>query len=357
MSGCGCRSWRARGRETAKPMSVEPTEIQAGGRCGLVSIVIPTYRRVAEMRAAVASALAQSYTNIEVLVVADGPDAEARAAVEGIDPRLRYLELAVNSGPAEARNAGMRASRGEWLTFLDDDDTMLPGKIERAAALADPNHPRRMISCRTIYRRDGQRDGRRDDVWPARPIAADEDVAEYILVRPSLLGRPGVLPLQALLIHRSVLERVPFTTHKDHEDWAWLLEAWHLAAARVEFVWEPLVVYNIATESISRSRRMNWRDSLEWMERYQGWISRRAQNSFLTTKVALKAKRAGDWRGLLLVSGKVLRNRPSLLDLMFLAGVALLPRAVLQMAWKQSLASGERVAPGAAPVPRGAEAR
>ncbi len=309
----------------------------AKGRIGLVSVVIPTYRRVGAMVEAVRSVLGQTYAELEIIVVADGPDGEARAAVEGMDPRLRYMELAVNSGPAEARNAGMRASRGEWLTFLDDDDTMLPGKLERTAELADPAQPKKMISCRTIYRHDGK-----DDVWPARPIGVDEDVADYILLRPSLLGRPGVLPLQTLLIHRSVLEQVPFTTHKDHEDWAWLLDAWHVAGARVEFCWEPLVVYNIATESISRSRRMNWQDSLAWAETYRRWIGGRAYNSFLTTKVALKAKRAGDWGGLRMIAGRVLGNRPGLLDVAFLLGVSLLPRAVLQAAWKRSLASGEQ---------------
>ncbi len=307
-----------------------------------MSVVIPTYRRVPEMCEAVRSVLAQTYTNFEVIVVADGPDAEAREAVERLASadravRLRYLELSVNSGPAEARNAGLRASHGAWLTFLDDDDTMLPEKIERAARLADHADVRKMISCRTIYRHDG-----RDDVWPKRPIGPEEDVADYILLRPSLLGRPGVLPLQTLLIHRSILEQVPFTTHNDHEDWSWLLEAWHVAGARVEFVWEPLVVYNIVTESISRSRRMNWRDSLAWAGRYRRWIGDGAFNSFLTTKVALKAKRAGDWGGLRMIAGMVLRNKPAVLDLLFLAGVAMLPGSVLQNAWKRSLASGER---------------
>ena len=307
-----------------------------------MSVVIPTYRRVTEMCEAVRSVLAQTYTDLEVIVVADGPDVEAREAVERLASadragRLRYLELTVNSGPAEARNAGLRASHGDWLTFLDDDDLMLPEKIERAVQMADHANVRKMISCRTIYRHDG-----RDDVWPKRPIGPDEDVADYILLRPSLLGRPGVLPLQTLLIHRSILEQVPFTTHNDHEDWSWLLEAWHLAGARVEFVWEPLVVYNIVTESISRSRRMNWRDSLAWAERYRRWIGDGAFNSFLTTKVALKAKRAGDWVGLRMIAGMVLRNKPGVLDLLFLAGVALLPGSVLQNAWKRSLASGER---------------
>jgi glycosyltransferase involved in cell wall biosynthesis len=293
------------------------------GEMGLVSVIIPTYRRVEEMRLAALSALAQTYANIEVIVVADGPDAEARAAVDGIDPRLRYIELAVNSGPAEARNQGVRASRGEWLTFLDDDDTMLPEKVERALAKADRTKPKVMISCRTIYRRDG-----RDDVWPRRPIAKAEDVADYILLRPSLMGRPGVLPVQSLMVHRSIFEEVPFTTHKDHEDWAWLLEAWHIAGARVEFVWEPLVIYNIVTQSISRSRRMNWRDSMAWAMQFRPWMSAAAFNSFLTTKVALKAKRAGDWKGLREIAGIVLHNQPSALDMMFLTGVFLLPNAV-----------------------------
>ena len=261
------------------------------------------------------------------------------------DVRLRYIELPVNSGPAEARNIGVKASQGEWLTFLDDDDTMMPTKVEREMSLADAAHPKRMVSCRTVYRRDG-----RDDVWPARPIADGEDVADYILLRPSLLGRPGVLPIQTLLMHRSILADVPFTTHKDHEDWAWLLEAWHLAGARVVFVWEPLVVYNIVTQSISRSRRMNWRDSMAWAGDFRQWIGDRAYNSFLTTKVALKAKRAGDWSGLWTIAKTVLKNKPSVLDVAFLLGISLLPSALLHAAWRKSLKNEEG-------RPVGAEAR
>lgn len=302
---------------------------------GLVSIVIPTYRRLPDLRLAVASALAQTYGNIEVIVVSDGPDAEVRAALEGTHPQLRYVELAVNSGPAEARNLGVRVSRGEWLTFLDDDDTMLPHKVEHQLRLADRSVPTRMISCRTIYRHDGQ-----DDIWPKRPMAAGEDLGDYILRRPSLLGRPGVLPVQSLLIHRSVVEGVPFTTHSDHEDWAWLMDVWHRLGARVEFVWEALVVYNIATQSVSRSRRMNWRESLAWAQQYRPWLSHRAYTSFLATKVALKAKRAGDWKGLREIASLVIRNKPGILDLVFIAGIFMLPGFVLHAAWKRSLSAG-----------------
>lgn len=298
----------------------------------LVSIIIPTYHRVPELLVAVQSAVGQTYPNVEVVVVSDGPDAEARAALTDFHPKVHYCELEVNSGPAEARNRGVQMSRGNWLTFLDDDDSMLPEKIERQMQLAAIHSRKTMISCRTIYRHDGK-----DDVWPQRPIQPNEDVADYVLVRPSLLARPGVLPVQSLLIHRSLIAAVPFSSHRDHEDWAWLLEVWHKAGARVAFVWKPLVIYNIATQSISRSRRANWRDSLAWAERYQQWLSKDAYNSFLSTKIAWKAKRAGDWRGLRQVTGLVLRNQPRLLDILFVIGVGLLPAFVLHAAWKRSL--------------------
>ncbi len=300
----------------------------------LVSIIIPTYRRLHELRLAVGSALDQTHPNIEVIVVSDGPDPDVQSALVNSHPKLRYFELERNSGPAEARNLGVQMSRGEWLTFLDDDDLMLPHKVEHQLRLARTVNPLRMVSCRTIYRHDGQ-----DDVWPKRPIEPEEDIADYILIRPSLRGRPGVLPVQTLLMHRSLLESVPFTSHKDHEDWAWLLEVWHEAGARIDFVWEPLVVYNIATQSVSRSRRANWRDSLAWADQYRRWISNDGYNSFLATKVARKAKRARDWRGLWEIAGKVLRNRPRPLDTIFLVGIGLLPNFVLHAAWKRSLSA------------------
>ncbi len=155
------------------------------GATGLVSVIIPTYRRAKEVRVAAESALAQTWTNLEVLVVSDGPDADTREAMKGLDSRLRYLELPENVGPAQARNVGVAASAGEWITFLDDDDLMLPRKVEAEMQLADRAQPWRMISCRTLYRR-----GDRDDAWPDRPIAEGEDIADYILRRPSL-ARPA----------------------------------------------------------------------------------------------------------------------------------------------------------------------
>ena len=142
----------------------------------LVSVIIPTHRRPNQVREAVLSALAQTWQHVEVIVVADGPDPLTREALLLPNSRLRYLELESNQGPAAARNAGVAASRGEWLAFLDDDDQMCPGKIAAQMELADQSQPTRMVACRVTYRHDG-----RQEVWPKRPLQSAEDLSEYLL--------------------------------------------------------------------------------------------------------------------------------------------------------------------------------
>ncbi len=306
---------------------------------GLISVVIPTYHRAVSLREAVLSALAQTYPAIEVLVIADGPDPAARAAVADLDARVLYLELAQNAGPAAARNAGIAHSRGEWITFLDDDDLMLPHRLQRQIASVDSTQPHILSACQLLYRREVQKPVPHDidDIWPRHPIAPGEDLGDYLLRRPSLLGRPGVVSLQALLVHHTIARAVPMPTHPEHEDWAWLLDAWHLAGARIRFHMEPLVAYRIDTSAESRSRRRNWQDSLAFAMNYRHHLSSRAFCSFTATKVAIKARRAGNWPALHQLFNLLRQNSASLLDYLFFFAICAAPLNLTQTLWKRSL--------------------
>lgn len=105
----------------------------------LVSVVITTYGRKNTFKRALESVLAQSYPNIEVIVVDDNPiGSEARDYVEKLMRKyypVRYIMNAKNLGGALSRNVGIDASSGKYVAFLDDDDTYANTKIEKQMSL------------------------------------------------------------------------------------------------------------------------------------------------------------------------------------------------------------------------------
>lgn len=107
------------------------------GKSGpVVSVVIPTYNRSALLLRAVKSALKQTLKDIEVIVVVDGSlDNTPEATRKMDDPRVRFIHHDENRGAPAARNTGIRAAKGAYIAFLDDDDEWLPNKLERQTAV------------------------------------------------------------------------------------------------------------------------------------------------------------------------------------------------------------------------------
>lgn len=108
------------------------------GNDTLVSVVIPTYARKTTLKRAINSVLAQTYKNLEIIVVDDNPpDSEWRASTQQImgqyanNPRIRYIQNVKNMGGSGARNEGIKAAQGEYIAFLDDDDEYFPEKVEK----------------------------------------------------------------------------------------------------------------------------------------------------------------------------------------------------------------------------------
>ncbi|MBI3393343.1 MAG: glycosyltransferase, partial [Nitrospirae bacterium] len=100
-----------------------------------VSVVIPTRNRPETLVRAVESACRQTYERVEVVVVNDGgEDVGDRVVGAGGGRQVRYVSLGENRGQAAARNAGIRAAKGEYIAFLDDDDEYLPDHVDVLAA-------------------------------------------------------------------------------------------------------------------------------------------------------------------------------------------------------------------------------
>lgn len=104
----------------------------------LISVIIPSYKSRGGLQMSVDSVLAQSNSTIEVIVVDDNnPDTPEREATEELmqkyadDNRVIYIKHEANKNGAAARNTGIRASRGEYIAFLDDDDSWKDDKLEK----------------------------------------------------------------------------------------------------------------------------------------------------------------------------------------------------------------------------------
>ncbi len=93
-----------------------------------VSVVIPYYNREEWLRDALASVLAQTLDDFEVIVVDDGSDERPGFLDEQADPRIRYVRQE-HRGASAARNHGIRLARGQYVAFLDADDAFLPEKL------------------------------------------------------------------------------------------------------------------------------------------------------------------------------------------------------------------------------------
>ena len=93
-----------------------------------VSVIVPTYERRELVLEAVASVLAQTLADFELIVVDDGSTDGTGEALQGLDPRLVYL-WQENRGVAAARNTGIRRARGDIVAFLDSDDRWLPDHL------------------------------------------------------------------------------------------------------------------------------------------------------------------------------------------------------------------------------------
>ena len=97
---------------------------------GLVSVVIPNYNYAHYLRETIDSVLAQTYSDIEIIVVDDGSKDGSKDVLVGYGDKVSTI-FQQNQGVSAARNNGVAASEGEFVAFLDADDVWLPTKVEK----------------------------------------------------------------------------------------------------------------------------------------------------------------------------------------------------------------------------------
>ena len=99
----------------------------------MISVIIPTYNRVDLLKRAIKSIQNQTYKDIEIIIVSDGSTDNTKEFVRSVmkfDNRISFFDYFPSKGANIARNIGIEKAKGEYISFLDDDDEWLPTKLE-----------------------------------------------------------------------------------------------------------------------------------------------------------------------------------------------------------------------------------
>lgn len=265
----------------------------------LVSVVIPTYNREKVIKQCLNSILNQTYKNLEVIVVDDASIDDTEHVVRSIkDSRLKYIRLNENSHGTKPRNIGIRAATGEYIAFLDSDDTWLPNKIERQLAFMKKNDYTDVLSFtgiivsnnftqKTVIKRD---------------LKEGEHIIDYII-------NEGWVQCGTFMCSSKIAKKTEFSpTVRKHQDWDF---CYRLSKNNARFIYleEALTVYNMdeGNNQISGNRRFDL--SLKWINSIKKDISKKNYYSFLVHNVTTNMILSNNRKKALKIYVRALQNR------------------------------------------------
>jgi glycosyltransferase involved in cell wall biosynthesis len=206
-----------------------------------VSVIVPTFNRAHLVCQAIDSVLAQTYREFEIVVVDDGSTDNTREVVSRYGECIRYI-FQQNAGLSAARNTGIRASTGELLAFLDDDDTMSPTKLALQVAYLDERPDVGAVYCGwQVVSADGT-----TVLGEVRPTRKGEILKDLLL-------EAYLFPPVAIMIRRECIDRVglfdeTLPTCEDDDLWYRIAKAGY----RFGCIEQPLCQYRTTPGSLGK---------------------------------------------------------------------------------------------------------
>jgi len=262
----------------------------------LVSTVIPTYNYARFVGRAIESVLAQTYPQIECVVVDDGSTDDTAHVLARYGERIRVIRQE-NRGLSAARNTGITAARGEAIALLDADDQWRPGKIAAQVALLQREPDLGVVGCgTTVYDANGE--PRREILWQS-PGAAGTTAQRQIAMRRAWVGGSG----SGALIRRSVFADVGLFDEglRAAED----LDMWLRVGARhrIQNIVSPLtIIHQHGTGSFRNAAKMQSGQeavyelaALRWPEVFDERTQRRIK-ALVAIDAAMELTQAGRHR-------------------------------------------------------------
>jgi len=235
-----------------------------------VSVVIPAYNAAWCIGRAIDSVLAQSFRDLEVIVVDDGSTDDTAKMLAAYGPRIRVVSK-LNGGMSSARNAGIALARGPYLAFLDADDRWLPEKLSRQVELLDSRHDLSFCSTTaTLESPEGETIG----IWGCQRLA-NPSLADIFEHHAAIAGgASSVLARRELVVSLNGFDDKLFGA-EDTDLWIRLASRGGYAC-----IPEPLVVVLKRPGSVSRNRASMRQGALAMTRKNRPLLPPRQQGAY-----------------------------------------------------------------------------
>lgn len=222
-------------KATSKPLAPLPAS-------PLVSVIIPTYNSSEFIRETLESVFAQTYKNLEIIMVDDGSRDDTREILATYSDRVRWVAQD-NAGPAAARNHGISLAQGELICFLDSDDLWEPNKLEQQVRffLGHPEYGLISTEMSTFNETGVLRSRVKADIY---------HIKNGRVMRDLLFG--NWIQTSGVMVRKQCIDEVGgFTVEKGLWGEDWIL--WMQIAARhpIYFLEEPLAKIRQRSQSFS----------------------------------------------------------------------------------------------------------
>ena len=252
----------------------------------VVSVVIPAYNAAWCVRKAVDSVLAQDFRDFEAIVVDDGSTDDTAAVLTGYGDAIRVVRQA-NGGMSSARNAGIRAARGELIAFLDSDDWWLPTKLGRQVELM---RARPEVGFSSAAARVEDPEGRLLNLWACEAWEGSFLVQRF-QSHGGIAGGSSALMVRAALLEQTGLYDETLRGAEDADLWMRLA-----SVADYACIPQPQVVVLRRSDSVSRNVEGMRHGAIRMMEKNRHLLPSSLQGRYWRTCMAGLYSDYAKWR-------------------------------------------------------------
>lgn len=236
----------------------------------LVSVVIPVWNTGENVKKLVKALLQQSYRRLEIIIVDDGSSDDSLRVLQDLaktDPRIKVIHQK-NMGASAARNTGIDTARGKYVLFVDSDDDVREDYLEKMVQCMESDAGIDLVVSGVCYNKLQKNESKNVYLKPYNKKYGVKNRANFLL--KSMIRDGRMYSVINKIFRLEIIKKWDLRFEEGRnfaEDTKFVLDYLRYAPGRVEFLLEPLYIYNFGTDtSTVKSSSTVWTN---WEKSYQ----------------------------------------------------------------------------------------